>query len=158
MNTHAIIENNNEGINTQRRKISKDKDNWEPCPRCNTNRVRRSWGPRITIWIIPVTLLVCYDLSESLYFLGTEVYSPLNWQDYLVIFLILTFLDFVWRKIHGVSLKCKDCNYVWVNKKSFSKRPHQESIPKPYQKENTMNQSTALNENNSLSSLWCWKN
>lgn len=157
INEQSIVEARNKVTNVHERKIKNDSDNWEPCPRCGTHRVRKSWASRVTIWIIPVTFLVCYDLSESLYFLGTEVYSPLNWQDYLVIMLALTFIDFVWKKIHGVSLKCKDCNYVWVNKKSASKRPHKGVTPQPYRKENIMNQNVALSENNPLSSSYAGK-
>jgi predicted Zn finger-like uncharacterized protein len=115
--------------------VERDETAWEPCPRCGSRRVKKSWGPIVAIYVTPCLLLFLYDMSNTVYLLGFEVYSPVTWLYYVILGFVSYFVYLLWQRIHGVNLKCKDCNYIWAKKKKEVPQKAKPTPPIPRPKE-----------------------
>ena len=79
-------------------KVDKDKEYWEPCPRCESNRVKQV--SQASIWA--KFWLILIPLAIFLPFIGIPA---------LVLFGIMTLYG-IFKNRH--MLKCKDCDNQWA--------------------------------------------
>lgn len=78
-------------------------DNWSPCPRCNSNKVKE-----INKWLMSLGV---FGSSGCLIWVGF-LFPPL-W----LLVPILMIISFI--MLFGKSAwQCQDCNYTWTKKKT----------------------------------------